>query len=194
MKVNTILSSNRQRWIRTPFLASQYRSWLTERGSLTARLQQNYPDFFVKPVSVSYVKPSAEEASLLHVPRNAAAQVREVLLYGDGAPVVFAHSVLPRKSLQGQWRNLGRLGSKPLGATLFANPKVKRTPLAYKKLSAQHALYQAATKDMPVKPVYLWARRSVFSLNDASIMVIEVFMPALIQPSPNKPYDSMLRT
>lgn len=180
MKVNTIFSLNRQRWTRTPFLASRYRSWLTESGSLTARLQQNYPDFFVKPVSVSYVKPSAEETSLLHVPGNATAQIREVFLYGNGKPVVFAHSVLPRKSLQGEWRDLGRLGNKPLGATLFANPKVRRTPLTYKKLSAQHALYQAATNNIIAKPSYIWARRSVFSLNCASIMVVEVFLPELI--------------
>ena len=182
MKVNKIFSSNRQRWTRTPLMANRYRCWLTEKGSLTARLQLNYPDFFVKPLSVSYVKPSAEEASLLHVPHNAVVQVREVFLYGNGAPMVFAHSVLPRKSLQGQWRNLGRLGNKPLGAILFANPKVKRTPLAYKKLSAQHVLYQTATNDMKAKPAYLWARRSVFSLNCASIMVIELFLPNLIQP------------
>lgn len=182
MKVNKIFSSNRQHWIRIPFLAGRYRSWLTERVSLTARLQKNYPDFFVKPVSVSYVRPDAEEVLLLHVPDNATAQIREVFLYGNGKPVVFAHSVLPRNSLQGEWRDLGRLGNKPLGATLFANPKVKRTPLAYKKLSAQHALYQAATNDMKAKPAYLWARRSVFSLNCASIMVIEVFLPDLIQP------------
>jgi len=186
VKVNKIFSSNRQHWTRTPFLANQYRSWLTETGSLTARLQQNYPDFFVKPVSVAYVKPRAEEALLLHVPGNAAAQIREVFLCGNGKPVVFAHSVLPRSSLLGGWRNLGRLGSKPLGATLFANPKVRRTPLTYKKISAQHALYRAATYDMQEKPAYLWARRSVFSLNCASIIVIEVFLPDLIKPSLTK--------
>lgn len=187
MKVNKIFSSNRLHWTRTPLLASRYRTWLTEKGSLTARLQQNYPDFFVKPLSTNYLKPSAEEASLLHVPGNATAQVREVFLYGHGKPVVFAHSVLPRNSLQGEWRNLGRLGNKPLGETLFANPKVRRTPLTYKKISAQHALYKTATFYMQEKPTYLWARRSVFSLNCASIMVIEVFLPDLIEPTLSKP-------
>lgn len=109
------------------------------------------------------------------------AQIREVLLFGHGEPVVFAHSVLPRKSLSGEWRSLGRLGNKPLGAVLFASPKVKRTPLSYKKLTANHALYQAAMPYMAAKPQYLWARRSIFSLNCASIMVIEVFLPGIIK-------------
>jgi len=88
---------------------------------------------------------------------------------------VFAHSVLPHKSLRGRWLALSRLGNKPLGATLFANPRVKRTALSYKKLSRHHALYKHAAKGLNDKPPYLWARRSVFSLNCANIMLTEVF-------------------
>lgn len=95
--------------------------------------------------------------------------------------VVFAHSVLPRNSLRGRWLGLSRLGSKPLGATLFANPQVTRTPLAYKKLSPHHALYLHAAKHLADKPAYLWARRSVFGLNCANIMVTEVFLPQLLK-------------
>jgi chorismate--pyruvate lyase len=104
---------------------------------------------------------------------------------GDNQPVVFAHSVLPRASLKGAWNSLGRLGNQPLGATLFVNPRVKRTPLSYKKLSPNHALYQHATQHLTQKPEvrkppYLWARRSIFSLSCANIMVTEVFLPQLI--------------
>jgi chorismate--pyruvate lyase len=88
--------------------------------------------------------------------------------------------VLPRASLRGAWNGLGRLGNKPLGATLFANPKVKRTPLSYKKLTSNHALYQHAVQHLTDKPSYLWARRSIFSLSCANIMVTEVFLPQLL--------------
>ena len=104
---------------------------------------------------------------------------------GDNQPVVFAHSVLPRASLRGVWNGLGRLGNKPLGATLFANPKVKRTSLSFKKLTSNHVLYQHATRHLMQNPSanipsYLWARRSIFSLNCANIMVTEVFLPQLL--------------
>ncbi|WP_235276193.1 chorismate--pyruvate lyase family protein [Methylotenera sp. G11] len=179
MKINQIFSHSRQRWLNLPLASHQYHRWLIERGSLTARLQQRYPDFHVKPVCVRYRKPAFEEAALLHMTANDSAQVRQVLLYGNGRPVVFAHSVLPRRSLQGEWRSLGRLGNKPLGAVLFASPKVKRTPLRYKKLTATHALYREAIRHVAGRPEYLWARRSIFSLNCASIMVTEVFLPGL---------------
>lgn len=170
-------SHARYRWLIMPLNGGVYQRWLTDNGSLTARLQKKYPTFSVRPLTVKYAKPIQDEAALLHLHMTKAALVREVLLFGNGAPVIFAHSVLPRGSLRGLWHGLGALGNKPLGATLFANPKVKRTPLSYKKLSSNHALYQHAVKHLLHKPTYLWARRSVFSLNCAKIVVTEVFLP-----------------
>lgn len=181
MKINKNFSCNRARWLKTPVCSRPYRSWLIESGSLTARLQQCYADFFVKPVSVSTNNPGNEETVLLNISSHETAQIRQVLLFGGTKPVVFAHSVLPRKSLRGAWRHLGKLGSKPLGAVLFANPNVKRTPFTFKKLSANHPLYQAAASYLTQKPDFLWARRSMFTLNCASIMVTEIFLPELIK-------------
>ena len=162
-------------------LAKALQPWLIDSGSLTTRLQQRYIKFAVKPVVVKYAKPIADESALLHFPAHKTALIREVLLMGNNQPVVFAHSVLPRESLRGAWNGLGRLGNKPLGATLFANPVVKRTPLSYKKLSPHHKLFQHATAHLTIKPTHLWARRSIFSLNRARILVTEVFLPQLLK-------------
>jgi chorismate lyase len=182
VKIQQNHSQSHQRWLKKPISAKVLQSWLISNGSLTARLQQRYAKFAVKPVAVKYAKPIVDEAALLHLPVHKTALIREVLLFGNNQPVVFAHSVLPRASLRGSWNGLGRLGNKPLGATLFANPKVKRTPLSYKKLSPQHALYRNATAHLTIKPAYLWARRSIFSLNCAKILVTEVFLPQLLTP------------
>ena len=181
VKINRNFSGNRQRWIKAPLASDRYRNWLMEQGSLTARLQQKYADFYVEPVCIHYQKPASEEIAAMHIPEQCQAQIREVLLYGSGRPVVFAHSVLPRRSMRGEWHKLGRLGSKPLGAVLFASAQVRRTPLSYKKLSPHHVLYQKAVRYLAEKPQYLWARRSIFSLNDAGIMVVEVFLPELLR-------------
>ena len=155
-------------------LSGVLRPWLTDNGSLTVRLQLRYSHFAVKPMAVKYAKPIQDEAALLHLPAYKTALIREVLLMGSHQPVVFAHSVLPRGSLRGAWNGLGRLGNKPLGATLFANPKVKRTPLSYKKLTPNHALYKHATQHLRLKPEvkkpsYLWARRSICLLYTSSV-------------------------
>lgn len=180
MKILNTSTYTRHNWLEKPVLSHAYQQWLLDKSSLTARLQRRYRQFAVKSLSVRYAKPAQDEANLLHLTDNDTALIREVLLFGDGHPVVFAHSVLPRTSLVGEWRGLGKLGNKPLGATLFANPKVKRTPLSYKKLSPNHALFQCAAQYLVERPTFLWARRSVFSLNCANIMVVEVFLPDLM--------------
>lgn len=167
-------------WLKKPMLSGDYHRWLIDKASLTKRLQQRYSDFSVNPVVLAYAKPFYDEAALLAVAAHQHALIREVFLMGASQAVVFAHSVLPRQSLRGRWLGLRRLGNKPLGQTLFATPQVRRMGLSYKKLAPQHALYQHAAKDLLNKPAYLWARRSVFSLNRANIMVTEVFLPQLL--------------
>jgi chorismate lyase len=174
-------SQPRQQWLKKPMLSGTYRKWLIDNSSLTARLKACYKDFSVKPVAVKYAKPVQDEATLLHLPVHKTALIREVLLMGNIYPVVFAHSVLPRTSLRGAWNGLGRLGNKPLGATLFANPKVKRTPLAYKKLPRHHPISMRVAEHMKISPKSLWARRSVFQLNCARILVTEVFLEELLK-------------
>ena len=171
-------------WLKKPIMSGKYHTWLIERGSLTLRLQKRYTNFGVKPVVNQFAKVLLDEVAPLAISAHHQALIREVLLIGGQQPVVFAHSVLPRKSLRGDWLGLAHLGNKPLGAMLFANPKVQRSTLSFKKLSSHHALYQHAVQHLEYsineKPVYLWARRSMFSLNYASIMVTEVFLPALL--------------
>lgn len=177
-------SLNRQRWLRQPIASGAYQDWLIEAGSLTAKLKARYADFKVEPVKLAYVKAGLDECSGLSLKPQAHALVRDVLLYGNGRPVVFAHSVLPVSSLRGDWHGLGRLGNQPLGEALFANPKVQRTPLMFKKLHQQHALYQKAAPYLTALPAYYWARRSIFTLNCANILVTEVFLPTIADAKP----------
>ncbi len=172
----------KNQWLRKPMLSAAYRKWLIDDGSLTARLKMRYTDFAVRPVLLKNAKAFTDESALLGLKANQHALIREVLLMGNNQPVVFAHSVLPRTSLRGAWNGLGRLGNKPLGAALFVNPKVKRSPLEYKKLSACSPISMRVAEHLKTSPKALWARRSIFSLNCAKILVTEVFLPELFTP------------
>ncbi len=171
----------RQQWLRKPVLSGTYQKWLIDTGSLTARLKARYRDFAVRQVLLKNAKALTDELILLALKTNQHALIREVLLMGNQQPVVFAHSVLPHASLRGAWRGLGKLGNQPLGAALFANPKVKRTPLEYKKLPRHHPISMRVAEHMLNVPTVLWARRSVFQLNCARILVTEVFLEQLLQ-------------
>ncbi len=180
MRISQQALQHRQ-WLRKPILARSYQPWLIDNTSLTLRLKQRYSIFSVKPVNVRYSKALADEYAILHHKEEQKALVREVVLMGNSRPLVFAHSVLPKRSLRGAWHGFGRLGNKPLGEALFANPKVQRASFQFKKLRCQHPLYQAAIQHCETKAAYLWARRSVFSLNCASILVTEIFLPTVLE-------------
>jgi chorismate lyase len=180
---------HRNRWLKIPIASGVYQKWLTDRGSLTLRLQQRYADMHVVPVKSKFETAWVDEAVLLHMPTRQVAIIREVFLMHDKTPLVFAHSVLPIASLRGAWLGLSRLGNKPLGAILFANRRVRRTPLSYKKLDCRDPLYVQVKaqlmQHLPANqtlnlPTELWARRSLFSLNCAKIVVTEVFLPTLL--------------
>jgi len=106
--------------------------------------------------------------------------IREVLLLNSETPLVFAHSVIPLDGLVGPWAGLAGLGNRPLGAALFTNPRIQRQVLEYQHLDRRHSLYRDAARHIASPPSTLWARRSLFALQNHPILVTEVFLPATL--------------
>lgn len=175
-------------WLRQPIGARRYRPWLSERGSLTKRLQQHSTEFSVQPLCLVRQKPPFAEIGLLPVLPRQHALLRDVVLRCDGEAVVFAHSVLPQGAMRGAWRGLGRLGAHSLGGTLFADRRMCREELQYKKISAQHFLFKRAAEHVTISGKSIWARRSVFRLGRNAVLVTELFLPAVLalNGKPNK--------
>ncbi len=161
-------------------VSPQIRFWLQDRGSLTRRIQERCTRFYVEPVFQQLTRVYEDEWIQVKLRRDELAMVREVYLYCCDKPVVFAHSVIPRQGLRGAWRALSGLGNRSLGSMLFRNPKIKRTPLEFKKVSSGHFLYDRAVIQLAAQPAHLWARRSLFTLQDQSILVTEVFLPGIL--------------
>ena len=154
-----------------------WRTWLTDHGSLTRRLQAACPAFRVQRLSQAHALPHRDELGTLDLPAKQLALVREVLLLCGDTPLVFAHTVIPLAGLKGPWAGLVNLGNRPLGAALFADPRIERHPLESRRLDRRHPLYRAAVRHIPTPPRTLWARRSRFTLQGHSILVTEVFLP-----------------
>lgn len=169
---------------RAPAARCPFRPWLLDRGSLTRRIQQRCAAFEVRGLRLTIGKACRDEAGLVGLKPAQYALLREVNLYCGETPVVFAHSVIPRAGLHGPWHGLSGLGAKPLGAALFADPLVRRLPLQFKKLNPRHALYRRACRNLAQRPSHLWARRSVFILRGRTLLVTEVFLPAILALAP----------
>lgn len=169
-----------------PGIEAGYAPWLHDRGSLTRRIQQRCSAFSVRNVHAGLAIANRDEIALLNIPRPQHIYTRNVFLYADGRPVVFAHSVVSARHLQRAWHALQHLGNRPLGALLFSHPLVQRAPLRYKALKPGHPLYRQAASVMEVQQPRLWARRSVFTLHGASLLVTEVFLPQILEVGQRK--------
>lgn len=169
----------------TPLPAgSDYAPWLGDRGSLTLRIQQRCSRFSVENLCSGLAAAAHDETALLGLTAQQKLYTREVFLHADGMAVVFAHSVTIPRHLHGAWHPLLNLGKRPLGEFLFTHPRVLRAPLHYHALKPGHALYRRAASKLKAAPPQLWARRSLFTLNDAPLLVTEVFLPDILKLQP----------
>lgn len=173
-------------WNTPAWRAGDWRGWLEDHGSLTRRLQSVCPHLRVQRLRQHIASPLRDEYRQLGLRRGQRALIRDVLLICGDTPLVYAHSVIPLAGLDGPWVALSRLGNRPLGAALFADPKVRRFPLEYRQLDARHPLYSAAVAHLDRAPRRLWMRRSQFALAGHPLLVTEVFLPAVREyPSPD---------
>jgi|TARA_B110000503_G_scaffold48767_2_gene79219 chorismate--pyruvate lyase len=158
--------------------------WLSDRGSLTARLVDASENTFSVEVLNQYeLVPSESEAAALDITTSTPAIIREVILWGKGKPWVFARSVLPLTTLTGRLAALRELDSQPLGALLFSDPSMTRAPV---EASYSSASAFVVPNTQCAGTAFLWGRRSIFYLDQKPLLVSEMFLPSF------EPYTNML--
>jgi chorismate--pyruvate lyase len=170
-------------WQLAPCTSGLYHPWLTDRGSLTRRIEARSPGMKVKVIFQGRRRLHRDEQFLARGSAGgvggARALTRDVVLYCGATPVVYAHSVLAPGDRGAGWRLMQGMGSRPLGAALFTDPRIRRLMLRQRKLGRGHELYRnsariAKTSGTP------WARRSLFAVRKSPILVTEVFLPGVL--------------
>lgn len=163
--------------------AATLRDWLRERGSLTARLMR-HGSFRVAVLRQSLLHANPDERVLFALRPGARCHVREVVLYCDGVPVIYAHTVLPAEPRGTLSRWFARLGSRSLGSLLFTHPGFVRGSLAYARIDHRHPLFAPAAAQLAVPPATFSARRCLHRYGTQAVLVSEVFLPAIEQLPP----------
>jgi chorismate--pyruvate lyase len=157
-------------------LAEHLQSWLLDPNSLTARLKTHCHQFRVELLGQQVECCQAHEA-VADIPVGEKVLVREVLLYCDDKPQVFARSLLPLSSLTGDEQALTNLGSQSLGQVLFNNPSLERKVIEVAAFDLNSSVGKLA-QDLQLNFTHtLWGRRSIFMLENKPLMVAEVFLP-----------------
>jgi len=168
-----------RRWLRQQ-VPDVLRTWLLDKGSLTDRLKRSCPGrFSVRVLDEAWQRPQLDEARVLNMPVTALAWVRQVQLLCDGVPRVFARTIVPVTTLSGAQRRLAYLGNRPLGAYLFADPGMQRSPVQLARITRGSSLFADAVQGLTHKPQVIWGRRSVFRVGGKPLLVSEIFLPAI---------------
>jgi chorismate--pyruvate lyase len=152
--------------------------WLLDPASLTLRLQQLCgAGFHVRVISQGWGRPRRDESQALGMAGRERALIRQVRLMCADQPWIYARTVLPATSLRGRLQRLAHLGTRPLGAMLFADPGMQRGEVELARILPGQALHDDATRSVGGHVPAIWGRRSVFRIDRRPLLVSEIFLP-----------------
>jgi chorismate--pyruvate lyase len=161
----------------------QWQPWLSDTGSLTQKIEQAIGQKLeVLVLRDCRQSLDSDESRYFHF-KVKHCRIREVLLCANGVPLVMARSIIPTMSSSGSNHEVLRLGTKPLGAVLFAKTRMhsRKKPLReIARLDKQSTLWKKCLQLYPRLPSASWARRTLYKLKGRPLLVSEVFLPALL--------------
>jgi chorismate-pyruvate lyase len=163
------------------FPGGRFADLLTFEGSLTLQLTLlSNGRFGLELMALRSLGVDDSEALLPHERRDwLPALCREVLMFANDEPVVFARTLVPEATARRQgW--LADLGGASLGHALFVRDDVERSTFEFARCGADTAIQRRMRALAPAlgtgEPV--WARRSRFAIGGAELLVMEVFLPS----------------
>lgn len=118
-------------------------------------------DAQIRVLNEGWGLPSTQERLQLSLPNRVVAWVREVSIQSGETVWMFARTVIPQQTLSGKEKILQRLKNRSLGSVLFNYPDLQRSEFHY-----------FVKEDLP-------ARQSVFCFGGKSLLLTEVFFPAI---------------
>lgn len=145
--------------------------WLLSQGSLTALLKSRCQVFRLELVTEHWQ--TLPEFLQQQWQQNQGLK-RDVILWCDSKPCVYAQSWLPESTLE-QMEPLARLGSQPLGEYIFQHASLERGAIEVAELDAGMQLPVVGTQPL------LWARRSIFVVQQQPLLVQEIFLPGVLE-------------
>ena len=151
-------------------------SWLLDETSLTTKLENQCTEFSVK-VKQQLTTDTQQSTLSSYFTYPQKILVREVLLYCDGVPSVFAQTEIPYSTLSERQAQLANLGDESLGKVLFQDKTLQRSDIEVAEFSIGSHLHRFSQALQQPCHHSLWARRSLFYVENKPLLVSEVFLP-----------------
>ena len=154
-------------WLSLPTVEGEAFSWLTEEGSLTERLKEEFGN--VK-VDVMYEG---------HISEKESEYMREVIIQSDDLPMIYAKTLLKKNDIEDAWNCIKSLGQQSLANILFKDPKIFRRSLSYRICKSNDALYLHLKSLNLIHDEVIWLRQSKWEREGKILLLVEVFLSNL---------------
>ena len=135
-------------------------SWLNENGSITSRIKL-FSNFRLKLLRDGPGKVNANEDDLI-ISNYKENNIREVVLYSDEKPLIYAKSIIPLETIRLGLGVLGNLKENPLGDILFSNPEIKKEYMLFSKFELNKKIF--------------YGRKGIYTVRGFPFSVCEIFL------------------
>ena len=139
-------------------------SWLNESGSITSRIK-SFSNFRLKLLKDGPGEVDTAEDDLI-ITNYKENNIREVVLYSDEEPFIYAKSILPIETIKLGLGALGNLKENPLGDILFSNPEIKKKYMLFAKFESNKRIFYGRKGIYTVKG-YPFSVCEIFLINDS---------------------------
>ena len=139
-------------------------SWLHEHGSITSRIK-SFSSFRLKLLRDGPGEVNAAEDDLI-ITNYKENNIREVVLFSDEEPFIYAKSILPLETIRLGLSALGNLNENPLGDILFSNPEIKKKYMLFAKFESNKRIFYGRKGIYTVKG-YPFSVCEIFLINDS---------------------------
>lgn len=161
-------------------LSEPLADWLLDAGSFMKRLRQCDVKPIITVLSQRWQLPGYDEKQLLGISDRTYVLVREVLISSEETIWMFARSVFPQQTLTGKEKQLAHLKNRALGSILFKSTATKRGEFELTCLKPGVAWYEHINHHVALEAKTVWARRSLFSIKNKSLLLVEAFLPTAL--------------
>lgn len=160
MKLEQISSWNTYEAIEHELTNAEIKSWLLEQGPITKRIK-SIAEFRLELIQDELSDATEDEILFLKIDSEEI-RIREVILYGNENPMVFARTIIPNTTIEKGLKELGKIGNKPLGDILFEKDIFSKEDIVFATFKDEESLF--------------WGRKIKYTVKDQSFSVMEVFL------------------
>ena len=160
MKLEQISSWNTYEAIEHELTNAEIKSWLLEQGPITKRIK-SIAEFRLELIQDELSDATDDEILFLKI-ASEEIRIREVILYGNENPMVFARTIIPNTTIEKGLKELGKIGNKPLGDILFEKDIFSKEDIVFATFKDEESLF--------------WGRKIKYTVKDQPFSVMEVFL------------------